>query len=239
MDPLAEEYISWTPFNYVLNNPIRFIDPDGMRVGSPNHSGTPAQVTNTGYVSAQSSLFIPDNSRNLRDLRIEHNNSQQTVYLPSQGTIRPNGYEQYYRKVTPEWTQQWIERDPTIRATAVGGLAVMTAVSAPIVKAGLIKAGTNAVGQVMRIGEASYRVYVTSNGQLGFELVTGAVFGAISNTLNLPPSTTPSDSPAFNFSAGGMDMLLQAIQNFIQQNTQQDDRARQEQNDEKDQETER
>jgi RHS repeat-associated protein len=30
VDPLAEKYLNWTPYNYTLNDPINLIDPEGM-----------------------------------------------------------------------------------------------------------------------------------------------------------------------------------------------------------------
>ncbi len=57
VDPLAEEYPSWTPYHYAHNNPLRYIDPTGMSADDVIIKGKLADKA-TEQLNASTSLEI-------------------------------------------------------------------------------------------------------------------------------------------------------------------------------------
>lgn len=60
VDPLAADFVAWCPYNYVLGNPLRFVDPDGK---APQQSRDPKKLARTIKFGSKSMLFT-----NLLDL---------------------------------------------------------------------------------------------------------------------------------------------------------------------------
>ena len=48
VDPLAEKYPDFNPYNYCMQNPINLIDPDGREVAEPPTNGIPQYIDNSG-----------------------------------------------------------------------------------------------------------------------------------------------------------------------------------------------
>lgn len=48
VDPLAEDFYSWSPYNYVLGNPIMLVDPDGKAASEPPVNGLELFADDTG-----------------------------------------------------------------------------------------------------------------------------------------------------------------------------------------------
>lgn len=72
MDPLSEKYYSISPYVYVMNNPMKFVDPTGMVIDSLSQGSWNDQK---GIITALRDLLIDKNKNGKNDERITSLNS--------------------------------------------------------------------------------------------------------------------------------------------------------------------
>lgn len=146
LDPKADDYVSWSPYNYVLGNPLLFVDPDGRNpiiIGALAITAIDALLIATGVVAtglilykAQdgsfainsniSELFYKDNPGFREQQKRERSSQRETVQIIQKHTESVNNN---IGKPTPDG-----DNSPKGGGGAVAKAVVATGLAAEVIK---------------------------------------------------------------------------------------------------------
>ena len=84
VDPMAEKYPGWSPYNYTLQNPVRYVDPTGMVVENPDDY----------YIDSKTGKLLGQDGANTDKIRTIDANTFNNVKANNNGTTSSQATEQ-------------------------------------------------------------------------------------------------------------------------------------------------
>ncbi|MGE5411378.1 MAG: RHS repeat-associated core domain-containing protein [Clostridiales bacterium] len=91
-DPLKDKYPGWSPYNYCLDNPLKFVDPDGKAIGDYYNEngeliGSDGKDDNKNYVVPNNKLTTVSTALDVKAAGYENIASLNSVLLPDVNVI--------------------------------------------------------------------------------------------------------------------------------------------------------